>query len=352
VKIGMAMGFGNLFEDLTDAQMIQGEIELAVLADELGFDGLWAVEHHFDDYAMCPDNVLLTLGTAAVILPWNDPLRVAEKMIMLDIVSGGRAMFGMGRGLSRSEYAPFRIPMEESRGRFDEAARMIIDALETGWIEGDGPYYPQPRTRLRPDPIGSFRDRLYCVAGSAPSVEVAVELGAAVLIFLLRPVKTDLAPFRAYSERWERTRDTPAPPVLLNAPLFCHRDSEVAHATMREHLTRFFLSNVAHYEYDGHHFAEISGYERYVEIAQRLRDTGLERTAEIYAEASMSGTPAEILGKIEETRDCLGDFDLAVLPGFGGVPYPAAQESLKLFAEEVVPVAKAMVSGSRVSSAA
>jgi alkanesulfonate monooxygenase SsuD/methylene tetrahydromethanopterin reductase-like flavin-dependent oxidoreductase (luciferase family) len=266
-------------------------------------------------------------------------------MIMLDILSGGRAMFGMGRGLSRSEYAPFRIPMEESRGRFDEAARMILDALETGWIEGAGPYYPQPRTRLRPDPIGSFKDRLYCVAGSAPSVEVAVELGAGVLMFLLRPVKTDLKPFRAYSELWERTHDVPAPPVLLNAPLFCHEDSEVARETMLEHLTRFFMSNVNHYEYDGHHFGDISGYERYVEIASKLRETGLERAAEIYAEASMSGTPEEILGKIEETRDCLGDFDLSVLPGFGAIPYASAQESMRLFAEKVAPVARSMVSG-------
>ena len=67
--------------------MYQGEIALAVLADELGFDSVWAVEHHFDDYSMCPDNLQLMsylagrtstikLGTGAVILPWNDPVRV------------------------------------------------------------------------------------------------------------------------------------------------------------------------------------------------------------------------------------------------------------------------------------
>jgi alkanesulfonate monooxygenase SsuD/methylene tetrahydromethanopterin reductase-like flavin-dependent oxidoreductase (luciferase family) len=183
--IGVNLGFGNLHENLTDEQMYQGELALAELADRLGYDSLWAVEHHFDDYAMCPDNVVLLgcvagrtehlmLGTGAVILPWNDPLRVAEKMIMLDILSGGRALFGMGRGLSRMEYAPFRIEMSESRARFDEAAPMIAEALETGWIEGDGPYYPQPRTRLRPSPRGSFSGRLYCVAGSPDSIASCV----------------------------------------------------------------------------------------------------------------------------------------------------------------------------------
>jgi alkanesulfonate monooxygenase SsuD/methylene tetrahydromethanopterin reductase-like flavin-dependent oxidoreductase (luciferase family) len=98
---------------------------LALLAEPLGYDRIWSVEHHFDDYAMCPDNVVLLsylaaqtkrvkLGMGAVILPWNDPLRVAEKMIMLDHLSDGRALFGMGRGLSRSEYAPFMVAMDRS----------------------------------------------------------------------------------------------------------------------------------------------------------------------------------------------------------------------------------------------
>jgi Luciferase-like monooxygenase len=77
--IGVNLGFGNLHEKLTDEQMYAGELALAELADRLGYDSLWAVEHHFDDYAMCPDNVVLLanvagrtrrlrLGTAAVIL--------------------------------------------------------------------------------------------------------------------------------------------------------------------------------------------------------------------------------------------------------------------------------------------
>ena len=77
---------------MSDDQAWDEEIRLARLAEELGFDVLWAVEHHFNDYSFCPDNLQLMaylaalcpnidLGTAAVILPWNDPLRVAEKMI-------------------------------------------------------------------------------------------------------------------------------------------------------------------------------------------------------------------------------------------------------------------------------
>ena len=121
------------WQSMSDDQAWDEELRLARLADELGFDVLWAVEHHFNDYSFCPDNLQLMaylaalcpnidLGTAAVILPWNDPLRVAEKAIVLDMLSKGRLRLGIGRGLARREFAAFRQTMEESRERFDESA--------------------------------------------------------------------------------------------------------------------------------------------------------------------------------------------------------------------------------------
>src|ERR1051325_4179789 len=114
MHIGVNLGFGRLHDDVTDEQMFLNELELAELSERLGYDSLWVVEHHFSDYSMCPDPMTvlsylagrtqrLRLGTAAVILPWNQPVRVAERMIMLDMLSGGRVLFGMGRGLSRRE---------------------------------------------------------------------------------------------------------------------------------------------------------------------------------------------------------------------------------------------------------
>ncbi len=114
-----------------------------------GPDRLWSAEHHFNDYSFVPDNIqLMTYPTArhpqhrcrhaAVILPWHNPLRVAENAAVLDMLSGGRFRFGMGRGLARREFNAFGISMDESRGRFDEAAPMIVKALKTGFMEGDG----------------------------------------------------------------------------------------------------------------------------------------------------------------------------------------------------------------------
>ena len=97
MDVGVLLVFQNWFTDnLTDEEVFRDEAELGVLAEQYGFDSVWSAEHHFDDYSMCPDNLQLMslpgrrapsrikLGTGAVILPWNDPLRVVEKVTMLD----------------------------------------------------------------------------------------------------------------------------------------------------------------------------------------------------------------------------------------------------------------------------
>ena len=101
MNVGVLLIFQNWHEGLSDEEMFRGELRLAEMVEDLGFDSVWTVEHHFDDYSMCPTapqilsylagrTSTITLGTAAVILPWNDPLRVAEKLIVLDHLSDGR----------------------------------------------------------------------------------------------------------------------------------------------------------------------------------------------------------------------------------------------------------------------
>ena len=161
MDVGMMMVFTNYgWENCSDQRVWDEEIRLARIAADSGFDCLWSAEHHFNDYSFVPDNLALMthltalcpnidVGTAAVILPWHDPLRVAENAAVLDLLSKGRLRLGMGRGLARREFDAFRLSMDESRGRFDEAAPMIVEALKTGFMEGDGKYYKQPRIEIR-----------------------------------------------------------------------------------------------------------------------------------------------------------------------------------------------------------
>src|SRR5437016_1388299 len=156
MHVGMAAVFQNPDRRRRDLEVYQGELRLADLAEGLGFDSIWGVEHHFTDYTMCPDVLQYLsymagrtrqaqLGSMVVVLPWHDPMRVAEQVAMLDNLSGGRLILGLGRGAGKVEFDGFRLDMGESRERFVEAAGMLINGLETGYCELDGKFHKQPR---------------------------------------------------------------------------------------------------------------------------------------------------------------------------------------------------------------
>ena len=351
MKFGVQMIFQSYGypEQVSDGQVYDEEIRLALLAEELGFDRLWPVEHHFEDYAFCPDNTVflahmaartqrISLGTGAVILPWNDPLRVAEKISMLDHLAGGRVLFGVGRGLARREYEPFGIPMDESRDRFDESARMVIDALETGFIEGAGPYYPQARTPIRPRPARSFKDRFFCVAMSPDSVLAAADIGARMVVFSQRPWPDQAAAIATYRERFAESHGTePGPPVTCDF-VYCDPDPVRAEEKAHEHIAGYLTSVMQHYELASDHFKDAKGYESYGSSVDLLKAIGLEAMCEMYLGVQAWGTPDQIIERLVARREFIGDYDLTACFRFSGLPYEDAERSMRTFAAEVLPV--------------
>jgi len=349
MKTGVLLVFQNWHENLTDEEMYAGEMRLGEMAETLGYDSVWSVEHHFDDYSMCPDNTQvlsylaartdsIKLGTGAVILPWNDPMRVAEKIILLDHLSGGRVMFGMGRGLAKMEYRGFRQDMNEARERFDEAAAMILAALETGEIEGDGQFYKQPRVELRPKPSRSFKGRVWSVAMSPDSVDAAAALGTAYMSFLQVPIEQHLPAVEHYRELFRAAHGGEPPVPAFSEFLYCPPDPGEAEAVARQYLSQYFLSVVKHYDFSGTHFGETKGYQAYDEGARMIREAGLEAAAAAYAEAQPWGTPDQIIEKLSHQKQVMGDLDINVVFSYAGLPFDMVEESYKLFSKEVLPV--------------
>jgi alkanesulfonate monooxygenase SsuD/methylene tetrahydromethanopterin reductase-like flavin-dependent oxidoreductase (luciferase family) len=336
-------------KSVTDGQVVAEEIELGVLADELGFHALWPVEHHFNDYSFCPDNTVflahmaartkrILLGTGAVILPWNQPLRVAEKIALLDHLSDGRVLFGMGRGLARREYGGFGIPMDESRDRFDEAARMIIAALETGSIEGDGPYFPQPRTPLRPAPERSFDGRIYCVAMSPDSVLAAADLGARMVAFSQRPWDDQSVAINTYKDRFVAAHGRePGPPVICDF-VYCSDDAAKAEDRAHRYIAGYLTSVMEHYELESDHLKQAKGYESYGSAVDMMKAIGLDKLCDMYLAVNVWGTPDQIIERLEARRQVVGGHDLTCCFRFAGLPYEEAEASMRLFARDVLPV--------------
>jgi alkanesulfonate monooxygenase SsuD/methylene tetrahydromethanopterin reductase-like flavin-dependent oxidoreductase (luciferase family) len=283
----------------------------------------------------------IKLATGAFILPWNHPLRVVEKIVLLDHQSKGRAVLGLGRGLARREFRAFGIDMEETRARFDEAARMIIEATEKGFIEGDGPYYPQARTEIRPRPRGSFRDRLYMIGNSLPSVEQAAILGARVAVFSQGTAWQQWADTRLarYHELFNQHHGKDGPPPLIVDALFCDPSPKRAQEKANEFLTEYMGQLRWHYELDEGHLAKTRGYEAYAERApanQAERDVQLTN----YIKSQCVGTPEQIVKILDDRRKILGDYELSLLARFGSMDIDEACRSLTLFAEEAMPEAQ------------
>lgn len=350
MEIGLQLLSGSWGErEVTDSDVYREEMELATRADELGFDLIGIVEHHFEDYSFCPDNFVYLanlaartksakLMTGAVIIPWNDPLRVAEKAALLDELSGGRLILGLGRGLSRREYDRFGINMDESRERFDEATPMILEALETGTMAAhDGKYYHQPEAPIRPAPTRSFKGRVNQVAMSGDSVIEAAVHGAKMMQFSYKPMSVHKEEIDTYAAEYRRRHNT-APPVPTFIDMtVCDRDAGRAEANSRKYISDYFLSVVHHYEMLGEHFANAKGYEEYGEAASAMREAGMDALLEAYIDSQLTGTPQQILDRLEARRAIVGDFDMLFCFRFGCIEQEAAMRSIETFSTDVMP---------------
>ncbi len=352
MEIGVLGIFQNYRDEQDDGSVMRGELEVALLAEELGYDSYWAAEHHFFNYSMCPDNIQwltwiagkterIKLGTAAVIMPWNDPYRVAAKMALFDRQSDGRALLGFGRGLSRREYESFGIPMDEARERFDEGTEIVRKALDTGFIEADTKHFKQARAELRPRATRSFDDRLYAIGVSPESAVRAADLGARLMVLAQQPweVFRDAA-LLPYQQRWRERHGGEAPPPVCGQLVYCDRDAHRAAEYGELYVKNYFSTVVEHYEIGGKHFGK--GYEFYASAAEMIGAIGLDEMAKMYAGVNTFGTPGQIVEKIEEQRRVLdADIDVLAITKYGGMSDAEAQASMRLFADEVLPALRA-----------
>ncbi|MBM4406849.1 MAG: LLM class flavin-dependent oxidoreductase [Chloroflexi bacterium] len=148
----------------SDKQIYDEAVEQAVLAEELGFDAIWLAEHHFSRYAILADPMMLvtylvartkriTIGLAVSILPFHNPLLLAEQGAIADLLSNGRFVMGIGRGYQSQEFQKLGLEIADSRERFLE----IYDVLKLAWSRKEfsynGKIFKIPPTRVYPDPL-------------------------------------------------------------------------------------------------------------------------------------------------------------------------------------------------------
>ena len=338
-------------EGRSDASVLGEHMALGDLAEPLGFDSLWALEHHFTGYAMSPAPTQLlayyagrtrriTLGTAVIVLPWHDPVRVAEQIALLDIMCGGRCLFGFGRGAATVEYAGFRVPMEEARPRFVEAAKIVVKALTEDVFEWDGEFFKIPRTSIRPRPISHPERRFYASSVSPESAEVMARLGFGVLVVMQNEWPKAAEDIERYRTIAAGVGHTPRPPIILtNISVADSREEAQERAVT--YLSRKWDSIDNHYHFSDGHLASVKGYEFYGGMAKtysKMKDESFRKKAtEFYVKIQIVGTPDDCLQQVAELYRLTGVDHLVTEFAFGGMPHEQAERNMRLFADRVMP---------------
>jgi alkanesulfonate monooxygenase SsuD/methylene tetrahydromethanopterin reductase-like flavin-dependent oxidoreductase (luciferase family) len=352
MHVGLGLSFQNLDKKMSDAEVYRHELSMAGDAEEAGFDSIWTPEHHFTDYMMTPNvpqflswvagrTKRIKLGTMVTVLPWHDPVRVAENFCLLDHLSEGRAILGIGRGLGRVEFEAFRVDMNESRRRFTEYSDAILTGLETGVVEYDGELYRQPRLELRPAPYATFKGRTFASAISPQSIDIMAKLGVGLMVIAQKPWETVRADLEAYRARFFEVNGEEAPKPVLNVFVAVHEDKAEAQRMRETYLQRYARSTVEHYEFANVNFENIEGYEYYGALARNIEKHGIDKFNSFLADLQVWGTPDEVARQLIDRVGFLDAGALLVMLGYGGMSAPAARANYDLFVAEVLPALKA-----------
>ena len=184
MKVGILQFFGWRDRSVPLNSVYEAALERFAIMDQTGYDAVWLAEHHFSSFSVCPSVHMmgtmaaartkrLRIGTAVSLAPFYNPLRLAEEVALLDVLSGGRVNGGAGRGFERSEFAAFGIPGEESAPRFQEAVQIVLKAWTDQRLTFEGRFHRYEDVEVLPKPIQTPHPPVWMAASSDPAIDWA-----------------------------------------------------------------------------------------------------------------------------------------------------------------------------------
>ncbi len=336
--------------------LLKNALDQVELADHIGYDYIWATEHHFmEEYAhsSAPEIFLaacaartrnVRLGHGIVQMPpyINPPARIAERIATLDLISDGRCDFGTGEGATEVELGGFNVPQEQKREQWLEglriAVRMMVEEPFTGF---DGKFVKAPARNVVPKPLQRPHPPLWLACSRRETILLAARLGIGALTFsFVSPEES-----RQWVHDYYATLENECEPVgyAINAqiamacPFLCDRDEKLVREMAHEHHG-FFMYGLGHYAFFGQHEpGKTNLWENYknqkapIEIDDPL--------------ASGSGA-RNCVGTPEQIRDTLRGFEesgvdqVLFLSQAGKIPHELLMSSIDLFGREVLPEVK------------
>jgi alkanesulfonate monooxygenase SsuD/methylene tetrahydromethanopterin reductase-like flavin-dependent oxidoreductase (luciferase family) len=302
---------------LGDSHGYRDFIEYIKDADRLGYESLFVVEHHFTGVGQLSASLnLLTylaavtkrirLGTAVVVLPWHNPALLAEQVATLDVLSGGRVDFGIGRGYRKAEFDQFCIPIEEAQERFDECLEFILRAWTTeGRFTHESKHWKYKNIVVEPTPTQKPHPPIWMAGGSLESITRVANSNFNLLLDQVGSIALTFERLRTYldaQEKQGRARDASRVGV-----------ARALHVIRSESERRKALERRA---------------ENLKTIGELARKPG--STDPLVDDGALIGTPAEIIDKLQ--RLAAGGVEYVLLTNA-----VVTRESLLEFYEEIMP---------------
>lgn len=351
--VRFAVQIGAVGDDGSDdRQMYREALVDAKLGQELGFHAVWMVEHHFSDYYPTPNPLMflshiaaacpgLGLGTAVMVLPWYDPVRLAEDIAMLQSLADTDVMIGLGRGTAKLEYDAMRIPMGEARDRFREGWEVIQLALSGKPFTYAGRFVKIERPIVARPGLGARKPSFFGAIGSPESAEIMADQGLPPLSLSQFPdyllVKI-LSRWRARAQRNGFATDVTFP---VSTKCFIGDSDAAARDEARDHLARFYRLQAEHYTSDTTPWGDIAGYEQFAKIFANMKQMGDPTKNDPILDRNLIGSPESVARRVNELRAIGFDYVL-ISNATVGVCREARHRMMRRFATEVVPLVEAM----------
>lgn len=316
-------------------------LEQVQAAEELGFDYVWLTEHHFSEYGrpsiptmaayLAAKTRRIRIGLSVIVLPFHNPIHVAEDIATLDHLSQGRIDFGMGRGSYALEFAGFNIPREESPDRLQESFEIITKAWTTDSFSFNGQFWSMNDVNVLPKPFQHPHPPIWQPAASAGTIRKIVERGIHCLVGYYLQEYADRK--EKFFDLWHRTcQEYGRTDLRLGHNEFVHvaDTAEEAYADAKEPLAWY---KAMHVKLSG---VETLPNEAYPDKAAQIAYRASLDPEYVTRNMTAIGDPETVTRRVQFFADC-GVEHLLCYMGFGPLPQAKVLKSMELLSRHVMP---------------
>jgi alkanesulfonate monooxygenase SsuD/methylene tetrahydromethanopterin reductase-like flavin-dependent oxidoreductase (luciferase family) len=337
------------WEDGAELRLFQEALDQVELADRIGIDYAWEVEHHFlEEYShsSAPEVFLaaasqrsrrIRLGHGIVLMPpgYNAPARVAERIATLDLVSGGRVDWGTGESASRAELEGFGITPSERRGMWRETVEQVANMMVMDPYPGfSGKYFSMPARNVMPKPVQKPHPPIWVACSNRETIHLAAQLGIGALTFAFIDPSEARHWVADYYETFRREcvpiGHTVNPNVAMVTGFSCHPDAAEAGRRGNDGFRFFQFALAHHYVFGKHTPGRTNIWDAYLAVRDQIG------TEVLGAGTGCIGTPAQLRESLRIFQDAGVDQTIFIQQG-GKNRHEHISEALELFAAEVMP---------------